>query len=129
MSDHAVLDKPAAEALADAVIAGKTARLTIVAGGGAAQIEAFAPAEMGTKADTREIAASQLTSIIERVERLEEEKKALSDDIKDVYAEAKANGFDTKILRKIVALRKQDRDERMEEEALLDLYKQALGMA
>ena len=69
-----------------------------------------------------------LRSFIERIERLEEEKKTIADDIKDVYAEAKANGFDTKILRKIVSLRKQDRDERMEEEAILELYKQALGM-
>lgn len=79
--------------------------------------------------DTQSVAADQLKSIIERVERLEEEKKALSDDIKDVYAEAKANGFDTKVLRNIVRLRKQDRDERMEQEAILELYLQALGMA
>jgi uncharacterized protein (UPF0335 family) len=79
--------------------------------------------------DTQSVAADQLKAIIERVERLEEEKKALSDDIKDVYAEAKANGFDTKVLRKIISLRKQDRDQRMEEEAILELYKQALGMA
>lgn len=79
--------------------------------------------------DTQSVAADQLKSIIERIERLEEEKKALSDDIKDVYGEAKANGFDTKILRKIIALRKQDRDERMEEESILELYMQAIGMA
>ncbi|KAF0125119.1 MAG: hypothetical protein FD152_2846 [Xanthobacteraceae bacterium] len=79
--------------------------------------------------DTQSVAADQLKSIIERIERLEEEKKALSDDIKDVYGEAKANGFDTKVLRKIVSLRKQDRDERMEQEAILELYLQALGMA
>lgn len=80
-------------------------------------------------ADTQSVAADQLKSVIERIERLEEEKKALSDDIKDVYAEAKANGFDPAILRKIVSLRKMDRDERMEEEAILEMYKQALGMA
>ena len=74
------------------------------------------------------IAASQLKSIVERIERLEEEKKALADDIKDVYAEAKANGFDTKTLRAVVRLRKQDRAEREEQEALLDLYLNALGM-
>jgi len=79
--------------------------------------------------DTQSVAADQLKSIIERIERLEEEKKALSDDIKDVYGEAKANGFDTKVLRKIISLRKQDRDERMEHEAILELYMQALGMA
>jgi uncharacterized protein (UPF0335 family) len=72
--------------------------------------------------------AGHLRSFIERVEKLEEEKKALSDDIKDVYAEAKGNGFDVKILRKIVALRRQDRDKRREEEEILDLYLAALGM-
>jgi uncharacterized protein (UPF0335 family) len=78
--------------------------------------------------NTQSVAADQLKSIIERIERLEEEKKALSDDIKDVYGEAKANGFDTKVLRKLVALRKIDRDERMEQQAIMDLYCQALGM-
>ncbi|MBN9026683.1 MAG: DUF2312 domain-containing protein [Rhizobiales bacterium] len=61
------------------------------------------------------IAAAQLRSIVERIERLEEEKKAIADDIKDVYGEAKANGYDTKALRKIVALRKKDANEREEE--------------
>jgi len=79
--------------------------------------------------DTQSVAADQLRSIIERVERLEEEKNALSNDIRDVYAEAKANGFDKRVLKRIVALRRQDRDQRMEEEAILELYKQALGMA
>ena len=74
------------------------------------------------------VAQGQLKSIIERVERLEEEKKAIADDIKEVYAEAKANGFDTKTLRKVVTLRKKDRAEREEEEAMLDLYLNALGM-
>lgn len=74
------------------------------------------------------IAAAQLKSIVERIERLEEEKKALADDIRDVYAEAKANGFDTKVLRSVVRLRKQDRAEREEQEALLDVYLHALGM-
>ncbi|MHA1560009.1 MAG: DUF2312 domain-containing protein [Alphaproteobacteria bacterium] len=74
------------------------------------------------------IAAAQLKSIVERIERLEEEKKALADDIRDVYAEAKANGFDTKTLRSVVRLRKQDRAEREEQEALLDVYLHALGM-
>lgn len=80
-------------------------------------------------ADTGGIAATQLKSIVERIERLEEEKKALADDIRDVYAEAKANGFDTKTLRSVVRLRKQDRAEREEQQALLDLYLHALGMA
>ena len=74
------------------------------------------------------IAKDQLKSIIERVERLEEDKKAISDDIKDVYSEAKGNGFDVKALRRIVALRKQDPDKRAEQEAILDTYLHALGM-
>jgi uncharacterized protein (UPF0335 family) len=72
--------------------------------------------------------AAHLRALLERIERLEEEKKALSDDIKDVYAEAKGNGFDAKIIRKIVSIRKQDRDKRREEEEILDLYLAALGM-
>lgn len=75
------------------------------------------------------IAAAQLRAIVERIERLEEEKKALSEDIRDVYAEAKANGFDTATLRTVVRLRKQDKAEREEQENLLDLYLRALGMA
>ena len=73
------------------------------------------------------IAAGQLRAFIERIERLEEEKKAISDDIKDVYGEAKSNGFDTKVLRQVVRIRKQDQAERQEQEALLDLYLAALG--
>ncbi|MEX2033710.1 MAG: DUF2312 domain-containing protein [Xanthobacteraceae bacterium] len=73
-------------------------------------------------------AKDQLRSIVERIERLEEEKQALADDIKEVYAEAKGNGFDAKTLRQVVRLRKQDAAERMEREALLDLYMHALGM-
>jgi uncharacterized protein (UPF0335 family) len=73
-------------------------------------------------------AKDQLKAVIERVERLEEEKKAIADDIKDVYAEAKAHGFDVKALRTIVRLRKQDSDERKEEEAILETYMHALGM-
>ncbi len=73
-------------------------------------------------------AGDQLRSIVERIERLEEEKQALADDIKEVYAEAKANGFDAKTLRQVVRLRKQDTNERHEQEALLDLYMHALGM-
>ncbi len=78
--------------------------------------------------DTVSFAKDQLKSIVERVERLEEEKQALADDIKEVYAEAKANGFDTKTLRTVVRLRKQDAAERAEQETLLDLYMHALGM-
>jgi uncharacterized protein (UPF0335 family) len=73
-------------------------------------------------------AGEQLKSIVERIERLEEEKQTLADDIKEVYAEAKANGFDTKTLRQVVRLRKRDLAERQEQEALLDLYMHALGM-
>lgn len=72
--------------------------------------------------------ASQLRSFIERVEKLEEEKRAIADDIKDVYAEAKGVGFDAKQIRKIVAMRRIDADKRAEEQAILDLYMSALGM-
>jgi uncharacterized protein (UPF0335 family) len=72
-------------------------------------------------------AQSQLKSVIERIERLEEDKAAVSSDLKEVYAEAKGNGFDTKILRKVVRLRKQDKAKRLEEEALVDLYLSAIG--
>ncbi|HTJ56340.1 MAG TPA: DUF2312 domain-containing protein [Devosiaceae bacterium] len=75
------------------------------------------------------VAQDQLRAFIERIERMEEEKKAISDDIRDIYAEAKGNGFDVKVLRQIVRIRKQDRDERMEQEALLELYMTALGMS
>lgn len=74
------------------------------------------------------VAADQLRAIVERIEKLEEEKQTIADDIKDVYAEAKANGYDTKIIRTVVRLRKQDSAERQEQEALLDLYMHALGM-
>jgi uncharacterized protein (UPF0335 family) len=74
-------------------------------------------------------AKDQLKSLVERVERLEEEKTALSGDIREVYAEAKGNGFDTKIMRQVVRLRKMDSNEREEHGALLDLYMSALGMA
>jgi uncharacterized protein (UPF0335 family) len=77
---------------------------------------------------TTAVAAGQLKSIVERIEHLEEEKKAVAEQIKEVYAEAKANGFDAKTLRKVVALRKRSTEERQEEEALLDLYLHALGM-
>lgn len=71
--------------------------------------------------------ANHLRAFIERIERLEEEKKTLSEDIKDVYGEAKGNGFDPKILRKVISLRKKQPHERQEEEAILDLYMTALG--
>ena len=73
-------------------------------------------------------AQGQLKSFVERVERLEEEKKAIAGDQKEVFAEAKSSGFDVKILRKVLALRKKSAEERQEEEAMLDLYLSALGM-
>jgi len=73
-------------------------------------------------------AKGQLKAFVERVEKLEEEKKAIADDIRDVYAEAKGNGFDIKALRTVVRLRKQDIDERKEQEAVLETYLHALGM-
>ena len=68
-----------------------------------------------------------LKAFIERIERLEEEKKAIADDIKEVYAEAKGNGYDVKIMRKVISIRKQDENKRREEEEILDLYLSALG--
>ncbi len=84
--------------------------------------------ERADMADPAGFAKDQLKSLVERIERLEEEKQALADDIKEVYAEAKGNGFDTKVLRTIVRIRKQDSSERQEQEALLELYMTALGM-
>lgn len=78
--------------------------------------------------DSATVNASHLRAFIERIERLEEEKRVIADDIKEVYAEAKGNGYDAKVMRKIVSLRRQDRDKRKEEETILDLYLNALGM-
>jgi len=80
------------------------------------------------EAPATRFAKDQLKAIIERIERLEEEKKTISDDIRDVYAEGKGNGFDVKALRQIVRLRKQDPNERAEAETILETYMQALGM-
>ena len=77
---------------------------------------------------TVSVAADELRLLIERIERLEEEKKAMSDDIKDVYSEAKSRGYDTKTIREIVKLRKQESHIRQEAEALLETYKAALGL-
>jgi len=79
--------------------------------------------------DANMVARDQLRSFIERIERLEEEKSTIADDIKDVYGEAKATGFDSKILKKVIAIRKMDKDERMEQEAILETYLVALGIA
>ena len=78
--------------------------------------------------DVGGIASDRLRSIIERVERLEEERKALSDDIRDIFTEAKSAGFDTKVVRQIIRIRKQEPAEVEEQETLLDLYRRALGM-
>lgn len=74
-------------------------------------------------------AAEQLRSFVERIERVEDEIATLNDDKKDIYAAAKANGFDVKILKRVVQIRRQDKSEREEQEAVLDLYLQALGMS
>ncbi|HUS54156.1 MAG TPA: DUF2312 domain-containing protein [Thermohalobaculum sp.] len=83
---------------------------------------------MDETVSTTTVAVGQLKSIIERIERLEEEKKETAEQIKEVYAEAKSSGFDAKTIRKVVSLRKQPTEERQEAEALLDLYLSALGM-
>ncbi len=75
------------------------------------------------------VAADQLRLFIERIERLEEEKKGIADDVRDVYSEAKSNGYDTKTMRKIVALRRLESHVRQEADALLDTYRNALGLA
>jgi uncharacterized protein (UPF0335 family) len=78
--------------------------------------------------DAGGIAADRLRSIVERIERLEEERRALASDIKDIYTEAKSAGFDVKVLRQIIRLRKQEPSDVEEQETLLDLYRRALGM-
>jgi uncharacterized protein (UPF0335 family) len=78
--------------------------------------------------DVGGVAGERLKSFIERIERLEEEKRTLGEDIKEVFAEAKGSGFDTKIMRQIIKLRRMDKDDLDEQEALLDVYKRALGM-
>ncbi|MPZ56674.1 MAG: DUF2312 domain-containing protein [Rhizobiales bacterium] len=85
-------------------------------------------ATAATEEVAHRFAKDQLKAFVERIERLEEEKKTISDDIRDVYAEAKGNGFDVKALRTIVRLRKQDTDERKEQETILETYMHALGM-
>ncbi len=78
--------------------------------------------------DVQKSTQQQLRSFIERIERLEEEKKALSSDMRDVFAEAKSTGFDVKAMRQVLKLRKQDMHERQEQEALVETYMNALGM-
>lgn len=86
------------------------------------------PPDDPPKQDVSGVARDQLRAFVERIERLEEEKQTVADDIKDVYSELKGVGFDAKIVREIVKLRKQDADARAEHDAVLDTYKQALGM-
>jgi uncharacterized protein (UPF0335 family) len=87
------------------------------------------PASASVKEEpATKFAKDQLKAIVERIERLEEEKKTIADDIRDVYAEAKGNGFDVKVLRSVVRLRKMDANERQEHESILETYLQALGM-
>ena len=94
-----------------------------------ADVEAAEPKLELEARDVGGVAGQRLKSFIERIENLEEEKKALAEDIKEVYAELKGVGFDAKTVRKIVSLRKQEPEKRNEEEELLDLYKSAIGMA
>lgn len=83
----------------------------------------------GDDFSTVQVAADQLRTIVERIERLDEEKREIADQIKEVYAEAKGSGFDVKTLKAIIKLRKMDPDQLSEQEAMMDLYKHALGMA
>ena len=78
--------------------------------------------------ETGGVAAEELKQFVERVERLEEEKRDVAEQIKEVFAEAKGRGYDTKVMRKVVALRRRTPDDIAEEEAILDLYREALGM-
>ena len=89
---------------------------------------ATAAASKEEEAPATRFAKDHLKAFVERIERLEEEKKTIADDIRDVYAEAKGTGFDVKALRTIVRLRKQDADERREHETILEIYMHALGM-
>jgi len=84
---------------------------------------------MADQVQTDSVAADQLKAFIERIERLEEEKADISGDIRELFNEAKGNGFDTKVMRRVISLRKKDRAERQEEEAILELYMQALGLS
>jgi len=88
----------------------------------------MATAAAAVQESATRFAKDHLKAFVERIEKLEEEKKAISDDVRDVYSEAKANGFDTKALRAIVRMRKEDADERREHEAVLETYMHALGM-
>lgn len=82
---------------------------------------------MTTSAGHNSVEAGRLRAFVERIERLHEERQTIADDIKDVFAEAKGVGYDTKIMKKVIAIRRMDRSKRQEEEALLELYMAALG--
>ena len=82
----------------------------------------------GARARQNTVAADRLRSLVERIERLDEERKALGNDIRDIYAEAKSAGFDVKVLRQLIRIRRMDQEDLDEQEALLDTYKRALGM-
>jgi uncharacterized protein (UPF0335 family) len=88
-----------------------------------------ARAASGERGGSGHVAADQLRLFIERIERLEEEKQSISDDIRDAYSEAKANGYDSKIMRMIVRLRRMETHTRQEQDAVLETYRQALGLA
>jgi uncharacterized protein (UPF0335 family) len=94
-----------------------------------ANITSFPGADDNESKDVGGVSGQRLRSFVERIERLEEEKAALAEDIKEVYAEAKGTGFDAKILRRVIKLRKMDVEKRREEDELLELYKAAIGMA
>ncbi|MSP30357.1 MAG: DUF2312 domain-containing protein [Acetobacteraceae bacterium] len=89
---------------------------------------AIATVQKSDHPETGGIASDRLRSLVDRIERLEEERKALGNDIKDIYSEAKSAGFDVKVLRQLIRMRKQEAAEIEEQETLLDLYRRALGM-
>jgi uncharacterized protein (UPF0335 family) len=91
------------------------------------EIDVNKPERINVDTSVEHVDGGHLRAFVERIERMEEEKRAIADDIKGVYAEAKGNGFDAKIIRKVVALRRMDRDKRIEEETVLDVYLSALG--
>jgi uncharacterized protein (UPF0335 family) len=93
-----------------------------------AKVADFQGQQETTANDAGGVSGQRLKAFIERIERLEEEKTGLSDDIKDIYAESKAVGFDTKTIRKVIRLRKMDKEKRHEEEQMLELYKSAIGL-
>lgn len=93
-----------------------------------ANVADFRQQQDSTANDTGGVSGQRLRAFIERIERLEEEKSALGEDVKEIFAEAKGVGFDTKIIRKVIRLRKMDKEKRQEEEELLELYKAAIGL-